>query len=1148
MAFEVNETNVAALEPLFKPWEEPLRHRLPNPTPGGPALIQPGRRPSKCPLVRGIRAEVDAWRRGGYAGVSDTSRFLLQYWFHSDHEVKDRDGQTIPFRYHWAQREAIETIIYLYELRHLRSVAELLTEFGDQAIRDLALGIPPEEDRWPKNCCKIATGGGKTKVMSLAIVWSYFHRLYEPDSDLAQHFVIIAPNLTVYERLKDDFENGAIFYQDPLLPEEWKSDFQVQVVLQDEPGGTATPGAIYLTNIHRLYETRGNQDPAKEEDPATIFGPPVRRTRALDTGEALRERITRNPRLLILNDEAHHLHDPDLAWNQAIESLHRQSVSRGNGGICLQLDFTATPKHTNGELFRHIICDFPLGEAVDAGIVKVPVLGESEELVVHGDKRTPAYERFAMHLQLGYQRYQKTFEELSASRKPILFVMTEDAQSANEIADYLNSDSFPLLKDRVLNIHTRLKGKIKPVRRWGREIKEFVESETGLKPEDLKALREMSRELDAPDSKFRCVVSVLMLREGWDVRNVTTIVPLRPYSAKAGILPEQTLGRGLRRMFPPSEVKYETVVVVHHPAFRKLYEEELAQEGVDLAVLPLREVFKQTVTIFVDHGRKPVAELEIELPQVSDAIEQSAELQGLTSAEVAQYFRNHFRPLPLGQKREGPIEYKERHLFTDEIVARMQLDPGLLAHGWSAPQYFAQMLGRACRLTNPHQVLTPLIEEFLSKVLFEREVDLYSGEVDHRLRDLDVLEHIRATFAPLILQRTIRKKTRRRRGGSRRLSVWKPFQATSTVNRPAIEASRTMFNLVPCDNEFEREFADFLDQATDVAAFAKNAGPQKLMLDYLRPDGQRALYIPDFLVRRQEGDYLMVELKGREDSLVPFKARAAVEWCRAASASSQRWNYLFVPYSLFQQSAPTAIVDLQRACEPTLKQLLDEAKTRQLTLRLEEESAAQEAEDLYRQILSRASLTQAPPELASYLQQAVRLLDFAVKANFSDLSHAFQPLLRPLDEYAIQLLARRLQPGLPSEPAASRDFFNPYLEGLPEKERLLLGRYQKYLRDYFVFGRPIFKVGLLLFCLDFARGQGPTPGGIWSWVRQALSGPQFTNLFLLLKPVVEFRNTRVAHVENPLTDASEAWEALVLWCQALVRLIDLAKGEKAVKN
>lgn len=1139
MPFEVTQKNISALEPLFKPWEEPTMHRLPNPIPGAPAIIAPGRRPSKAPLVRAIRAEVDAWRRGGYAGISETSRTLLRHWFENEHLVKDERGDLVPFRYHWAQREAIETFIYIYELRRVRNVAELLFEFGDNQLADLALGIPPEQDRWAKYCAKIATGAGKTKIMSLAIVWSYFHSLYEPNSDLARHFVIIAPNLTVYERLKDDFENCAIFYQDPLIPEEWLSDFQMQVVLQDEPGGATTTGAIYLTNIHRLYPSRDNHAEETTNQVSNIFGPPVMRGRALDTGESLRTRITAHPRLMILNDEAHHLHDPDLAWNRAIEALHEESLARGNQGICAQMDFTATPKHNDGSFFRHIVVDFPLGEAVDAGIVKVPVLGESEELVVRGDKKTPAHERYAMHLQLGYQRYKQTFEELHRVRKPILFVMTEDAESANEIAAYLDSDAFPLLKGRVLNIHTRLKGKIKTVTRGGKTFKEFVENETAMKPEDLRALREMSRELDSPDSQFHCVVSVMMLREGWDVRNVTTIVPLRPYSAKSGILPEQTLGRGLRRMFPLGETP-ELVTVIEHPAFRKLYEDELVQEGLDIATLPVRETIKQTVTIFVDREHKDVEALEIEIPLVSDAVQTTQELQGLTFEEIRDAFRAKFQPLPIGKKREEPIEYKERHLFTDEIVTTMKLDAGLLNNAWSAPAYFAQMLGRACRISNPHQVLAPLLERFIAEVLFERPVDLYSGEVDHRMRDIDVMEHIRATFAPLILEKTVYQQKRQRISRGQRLSTWKPYQATSHDKRPALPAQRTMFNLVPCDNDFEQTFTDFLETAQDVVAFAKNAGPQRLMIDYLKPDGQRAFYVPDFFVRTQEGDYYLVELKGREDALVPLKAMAAVEWCKAASSNEARWHYLYVPYHLFQQGSATTIAELARACEPALKGLLDEWKTKQLALPLEEAAAQSQSEALFNQVLQEAGIAQPPIEVESFMRQAMLLLDYHIRSKHPTLAPAFQPLLGPLDEYALRILEKCIKPVIPSDKDASIAFFNPDLSRLHQRERTLLEKHQRYLRDNLVFGRPIQRLGTLLFCLEYAQRMNDTSNGVWKAVRQQFAKREFAELYQILQRVNEFRNTRIAHVETPLTDEKEAWEAMRLWLNGLNRMVVLS--------
>jgi len=1133
MPFEVTRENISALEPLFKPWEEPTLHRLPNPQRGQPAIIAPGRRPSKVPLVRAIRAQVDAWRRADYPSASDTSRTLLHHWFYSEHLVRNEGGEKIPFRYHWAQREAIETFIYLYEVRRVRNVAELLFEFGDDQLADLALGIPPEQDRWAKYCAKIATGAGKTKIMSLAIVWSYFHSLYEPNSGLAQHFVIIAPNLTVYERLKNDFENCAIFYADPLIPEEWRPDFQMQVVLQDEPGGATTTGAIYLTNIHRLYPSRDKQGEEPDDAVSAIFGPKVVRGRALDTGEDLRRRITAHPRLIVLNDEAHHLHDPDLAWNRAIDALHEESRQRGNAGLCLQLDFTATPKHNDGSLFRHIVVDFPLGEAVDTGIVKVPVLGESDELVVRGDPKTPAHERYAMHLQLGYERYARTYEELSRVRKPVLFVMTEDARAANEIANYLDSDAFPLLKGRVLNIHTRLTGRIKTVTRGGRTFKEFVEDETKMKPDDLRALREMSRDLDSPDSKFRCVVSVMMLREGWDVRNVTTIVPLRPYSAKSGILPEQTLGRGLRRMFPLGETP-EVVTVIEHPAFRKLYEDELAQEGLDIAVLPVREILKQTVTIYVDPENKDVQALDIELPLVSDAVETSNELQGLTFEEVERYFRAHFQPLPIGKKKEGPIEYKERHLFTDEIVAMMKLDAGLLNNAWSAPAYFARMLGHACRISNAHHALAPLIERFITEVLFERPVNLYGGEVDHRMRDLDVMEHIRATFTPLILQRTVRQEKRRRISRGQPISAWKPYQATSTDKRPALPAKRTLFNLVPCENDFEQVFADFLETAQDVVAFAKNAGPQKLMIDYLKPDGQRALYVPDFFVRAVNGDHYLVELKGRQDELVPLKASAAVEWCKTASGKDVHWHYLYVPYHLFQQGAAATLEELARACAPALKALLDEWKTKQLALPLEEAEAKSQAEALFQRVLGDAGIAQPPPDIEDLMRQAVLLLDHASRSRYPTLAHAFQPLLGPLDEYALRILEKYVRPSIPAKPKEVSDFFEPDLDRvLLDRDRVLLEKNQRYLKDNLVYGRSIQRLGTLLFCIGYAQTGGKGVGGVWEVVERVFSSPAFSELYGRLEEVNTFRNTRIAHVETPLTSETEAWAAMRSWLACL---------------
>ncbi|MBW1803593.1 MAG: DEAD/DEAH box helicase family protein, partial [Deltaproteobacteria bacterium] len=526
--------NPSALEPLFATHEEPNFHRVRAEKPGEPAKVVKGRRPSPITAANHLRSFVKAWRESDYAGASDTTRELLFHWFERDHVIEAQTKERIPFRYYFCQREAIETLIYLCEVRGLRTLSSIISEFGGEDRETAALGVNPNEDRWAKYAFKLATGTGKTKVMSLAIVWSYFHALRESDSEMARNFVVIAPNLTVFERLKADFrpEIGGpdIFDKDPLIPVAWRGDWNLSVALQGEAPGGATGGTLYLTNIHRLYDTSRRK---KEAETYEWMGPSVSRGTALDTGKELRERITAHDRVMVLNDEAHHLWDPGSAWNEAISHLHQEIFKRTGGGLCTQLDFSATPKDNHGNIFRHVICDSPLGEAVDGGIVKIPIIGRGEGLTERPSK--DASERFEQHLLMGYQRWLKSKEEWEKSgKKPLLFVMTEDTEAADQITRRLDKDSlFAELNGRTINLHTNLKGKIKWIGGRKRGYPVFVESDKEINEEDLRALRDLSRDLDSGKSPYQCIVSVLMLREGWDVRNVTTIVPLRPYTSKA---------------------------------------------------------------------------------------------------------------------------------------------------------------------------------------------------------------------------------------------------------------------------------------------------------------------------------------------------------------------------------------------------------------------------------------------------------------------------------------------------------------------------------------------------------------------------------------------------------------------------------------
>jgi type III restriction enzyme len=907
-----------ALEPLFTAWEEPDKHRVRRNGEG--AEIRTGRRPSPIIIAQSLRAALKEWRENFYFGASETTRYLLEHWFGRAHLLETNEG-TKEFRYYFCQREAIETLIYLKEVRRLDSLSQVVAEFGGQYAEESALGITDEEDAWSRYAFKMATGSGKTKVMSLAIVWSYFHALRESQSPLARHFIVIAPNLTVFERLKEDFkpEGGGpdIFDNDPLIPVEWRGDWNLTVVLQDEAGAAATGSALYLTNIHRLFDTSKRRNAQSET--YEWMGPAVSKAKALDSSAELRDRITSHPRLMVLNDEAHHLWDPDSAWNEAIEFLHETNRKRGGDGLVAQLDLSATPKDNRGNYFKHIICDTPLGEAVDAGIVKTPIIGRAGKLVEQATDNA-AY-RYEAHLRLGYQRWLKSKEEWQRSgKKPLLFVMCEDTKAADYIARRLGGDElFKELNQRTLNLHTKLKGKIKTLGKGQQKQQVFIEDEKGISDEDLKELRKLSRELDSDASPYFCIVSVLMLREGWDVRNVTTIVPLRPYTAKAGILPEQTLGRGLRRMTPPGQAN-EIVAVVEHDAFARLYREELAQEGLPIEIVDVEKVPTTTVSVFPDPS-KDRERLEIAIPRLTAVTETVDQLGPISEAEVRAAFRS-YKPLPLRKKGPTEVQYEGRHLITGEVVEQMKVNLALLESGVGAISFYEQELEYICKVKGTHQVLGPLLQTFLEEILFGPRRSIFDSALVARLSDSDVREHVRAVFVPLIRKKTVREQMRRPEALPARLSNWRPFQVTVSERRPVLKSDRSLFNLVPCNRSLEQAMVEFLSKAGDVQAFAKNAGPQALRIDYLA-DGQRlAFYTPDFFARTAQGCFL-VETKGQVDRYVSGKAKAAVEWCKSASGKQARWEYLYVPEGVFQRFQGNSLSDLVRMCTPSLHDLLN---------------------------------------------------------------------------------------------------------------------------------------------------------------------------------------------------------------------------------
>lgn len=218
------------------------------------------------PLVARIREEVADWRSKDYRGASPTSHALLDWWFRTDHLLEQADGTQSEFRYYFAQREGVESVIWLYDLRQARDKYDLLRfdAYG-------AVSANMFDEAWPRFVVKMATGAGKTKVLSLLMAWSYFHKLYESNSALSRNFLLIAPNIIVLDRLRTDFDGLHIFFNDPVLPENghsgrnWRDDFQMALHIQDDVRVVRPVGNLFLTNIHRVY-LGDVKEPSREDE------------------------------------------------------------------------------------------------------------------------------------------------------------------------------------------------------------------------------------------------------------------------------------------------------------------------------------------------------------------------------------------------------------------------------------------------------------------------------------------------------------------------------------------------------------------------------------------------------------------------------------------------------------------------------------------------------------------------------------------------------------------------------------------------------------------------------------------------------------------------------------------------------------------
>ena len=800
------------------------------------------------PLDQKIKSAVTAWREKSYEHASPVTQRLLDFWFAEEHWLKDGSE----FQFWRAQREAIEALIYVYEVCRYHNLYSLARNFG------VSLTFDPTTDNLPKYCFKMATGSGKTFVMALAIVWQYFNRFFGANKDCryTSHFLLIAPNLIVLDRLNEAFEDNFIFQDFPFIPPEWEADFDLQLVYQSQVTTPHAFGTLYLTNVQQLYED-------KAAEPANVLhealGPYVIKGQPLSRVD-LERALAQHPDLLVLNDEAHHVHSDDLEWAKAINRLHEAGCAQGGQGLVMQLDFSATPYTGAGDrkvFFPHTVYDYPLAAAIRDQVVKRPKIGEIE----HAPEPLPKdyVKRNQLQINTGvdvFRRFQQDFQP--AGKKPVLFVMADQTRNADKVGAYLEREH----RLKTLVIHTDTAGVITK--------------------KDLEQAREAARTIDT--NNYQAIVSVMMLKEGWDVKNVCVIIPLRSY--ESAILAEQTLGRGLRRMSPPQAQWEEKLIVIDHPRFRDLWNAEIQNEDLDIEITSAHKVYEPQNLVRVDPAKM---QYDLSIPVLAGGI--TRDVRRIADLDVGSLPGGLFRFADIMLPK---VMYREKDLLTQKTDLERELSFDYTDRYDIYLANITKAILSRCAASAQFAEVVPKVRQYVEHRLFDCRIDLADQDTVRKLNHLPVREKIRDVFVDAILRLQV---------------VEEPYQlverfAASQIepfntSEPVYPAKKTIFEVLPYPrgSEYEKHFMRYLDEQIQVLAYTKVLPRMPLRIPYHDTQGYLRHYTPDFAVRTANG-YFLLEPKGvgwdkQEDT--PVKVQAATEWChKVAELTGERWTFVKV--------------------------------------------------------------------------------------------------------------------------------------------------------------------------------------------------------------------------------------------------------------
>ncbi len=383
------------------------------------------------------------------------------------------------------------------------------------------------------------------------------------------------------------------------------------------------------------------------------------------------------------------------------------------------------------------------------------------------------------------ERWKEHYEVYSTvGKKPVLFIMAEKNDYADKIAEAIRkrNDLKEFInnpEEEVMVIHVKSKGE--------------GETEIKISEKDLPKLRELARKIDEPDNKIKIIVSNLMLREGWDVQNVTIVLGLRPFTSKAQILPEQAVGRGLRLIRGISPDHTQTLEVMGTEAFEN-FVRELEKEGVGINTTKTPPPLPITIA-----PEKSRLIYDIEIPQTEFRFSRNyKKIETLDPLQIPSLYSSD------KLEEERKILLRMEFPVTETEVHQVAVDVSFLPSGRELVSDIVREVMKRARLTCEFNNLYPIVERYLLERCFETKIkDIEDEKLRKNLNDISIQEAIIDLLAKEIGKISVETKEEVIKLGSFKLSSIEPF----IWRRKHLRCKKTVFNFVAVYNNFEEKFA-----------------------------------------------------------------------------------------------------------------------------------------------------------------------------------------------------------------------------------------------------------------------------------------------------------------------------------------------------